>query len=176
VPINTKSMIADAFLQLSQKKSLDKITIKDIVEQCGISRQAFYYHFEDIIGVIQWCIEIRMQQDFQRSLELEDPREAILLMITGVLDNRESIRRLYASQHKEQIEQIVIQTFCSLLKEIRTKRLRRKSYPTINADTTLRFLAYGLSGIVKDAVQSGDCDAEFLSDEIYALINSGLKI
>lgn len=176
MPVDTKSMIADAFVKLSQKKSLDKITIKDIVEVCGISRQAFYYHFEDIMGVIEWSIQIKMQEDFEQSLQYENPRDSLLFLITGIFGSSEGIRRLYASQHKEHVEQIFIQTFCSLFKELRAKRKPRKAFPTINEDTTLRFLAYGLSGILKDAVYSGNCDAEFLCDEIYALVSSGLEI
>ncbi len=176
MPIDTKSMIADAFLQLSEKKSLDKITIKDIVEQCGISRQAFYYHFEDILGVIEWCIQLSMQQDFQQSLQCENPRDAIHIMISSTLKKREGIRHLYASQHKERIEEIFIDTFCSLFREFRTKKRIRKTFPTTSEDTTLRFWAHGLSGLLKDAVQSTDCDAEFLCDEIYALVSSGLEL
>ena len=49
--VNAKSMIADAFIKLSGEKNIDKITVKDIVDECGISRQSFYYHFQDIYMV-----------------------------------------------------------------------------------------------------------------------------
>ncbi len=38
----TKSMISAAFLKLSKSKSVDKITVKDIVETYNITRQTFY--------------------------------------------------------------------------------------------------------------------------------------
>ncbi len=50
--MNLKDRIADVFLELVKKKSIDKITIKNIVEQCGITRQSFYYHFSDIFNLI----------------------------------------------------------------------------------------------------------------------------
>ena len=49
---NIKKKLADALIELSGRKSLDKITIKDLVEMCGISRQSFYYHYQDILDVI----------------------------------------------------------------------------------------------------------------------------
>ena len=49
MPVNVKPLIADAFIKLSKEKNIDKITVKDIVDECGISRQSFYYHFQDIL-------------------------------------------------------------------------------------------------------------------------------
>lgn len=46
------SRIAFAFKELLLKKSIDKITINDITEKCGINRQTFYYHFHDIYELI----------------------------------------------------------------------------------------------------------------------------
>ena len=49
MPVQVKPMIAEAFIRLSKQKNIDKITVKDLVEACGISRQTFYYHFQDIL-------------------------------------------------------------------------------------------------------------------------------
>ena len=56
MPSDTKQAIAAAFAQLSQKKPVDKITVKDFVEHCGISRQTFYYHFADIAELMHCAI------------------------------------------------------------------------------------------------------------------------
>ena len=52
-----KETIADAFIALARKKSIDKITVKDLVDYCDISRQSFYYHFQDILEVIEWNMQ-----------------------------------------------------------------------------------------------------------------------
>jgi len=39
------------------EKKVKKLTVKDIVEECNITRQAFYYHFEDISDLLQWAVE-----------------------------------------------------------------------------------------------------------------------
>ena len=38
----TKNLIAETLLSMAQHKNLDKITVTDLVEACGISRQTFY--------------------------------------------------------------------------------------------------------------------------------------
>ena len=41
----TKEIIARTFTELLEEKSMAKITVKDIVERCGVNRNTFYYHF-----------------------------------------------------------------------------------------------------------------------------------
>ena len=44
---HTEIIIADALILLMRKKSLDKISISEIITACNISRRTFYYHFRD---------------------------------------------------------------------------------------------------------------------------------
>lgn len=50
----TKEWIARSFIELSHKKSIDKITIKDIVTNCGLTKATFYNHFQDKYDLIAW--------------------------------------------------------------------------------------------------------------------------
>lgn len=43
----TKKALAASLKKLLKRKSLDKITVIDITEDCGVNRQTFYYHFKD---------------------------------------------------------------------------------------------------------------------------------
>ena len=49
----TKIVIMRVFEELLAFKQLDKITVKDITDKCGISRNTFYYHYQDIYQVFQ---------------------------------------------------------------------------------------------------------------------------
>lgn len=48
----TKKEIIAAFFRLLEQKPLSKITVKSIVEECGINRNTFYYHYKDIYDLI----------------------------------------------------------------------------------------------------------------------------
>ena len=48
----TRKAIMKCTLELAEKKSLKKITVKDIADECGITRSTFYYHFSDIYDVL----------------------------------------------------------------------------------------------------------------------------
>ena len=53
MPKNTKQQFADALSALLERKSLDRITVSDITDECGLNRQTFYYHFHDIYELIE---------------------------------------------------------------------------------------------------------------------------
>ena len=50
----TKRALAQSLKHLMEQKPLEKITVVDISEDCGVNRQTFYYHFQDIYDLIEW--------------------------------------------------------------------------------------------------------------------------
>ena len=54
---STKLALANALKKLLQKKFLDDITVKELVEECEVNRQTFYYHFQDIYDLLRWFLE-----------------------------------------------------------------------------------------------------------------------
>ena len=48
----TKQAIRTSFMKLLNEKPLGKISVRDIVEDCGINRNSFYYHYQDIPALI----------------------------------------------------------------------------------------------------------------------------
>ena len=48
----TKQAIKASFMKLLSQKPLNKISVRDIVEDCGINRNSFYYHFQDIPSLL----------------------------------------------------------------------------------------------------------------------------
>lgn len=57
MPIDMKAAICRSASELLTKKRTKKLTVKDIVEECGITRQTFYYHFQDIPDLICYMME-----------------------------------------------------------------------------------------------------------------------
>lgn len=51
MPNFTKKAIEASFLKLLNERPLSKITVKDVV--CGINRNSFCYHFEDIPALMK---------------------------------------------------------------------------------------------------------------------------
>ena len=50
----TKLALEVSLKELLRTKPIDRITINDLTEHCGISRMTFYYHFKDIYDLVEW--------------------------------------------------------------------------------------------------------------------------
>ncbi|MCI5741407.1 MAG: TetR/AcrR family transcriptional regulator C-terminal domain-containing protein [Lachnospiraceae bacterium] len=71
---NTKEKIATAVKELMRQKSIRKITVQDIMDETGMKRQSFYYHFQDIYDVIKWiCFkELIHKVDVEQETSIEE--------------------------------------------------------------------------------------------------------
>ena len=55
--VDTKELSAEAVKRLLMQKKVKKLTVKDFVDECSITRQTFYYHFEEIPDLLKWVLE-----------------------------------------------------------------------------------------------------------------------
>lgn len=74
----TKRALASALKELMAQKPFDKITIHDLTERCGIRRQNFYYHFEDVYDLLRWTFQ-------EEALTLLARHDGALLWQEGLL-------------------------------------------------------------------------------------------
>ncbi len=58
----TKNRIYECALELASKRPLNKITVRDIISECKITRSTFYYHFHDIYDVFTSFVDIKMDE------------------------------------------------------------------------------------------------------------------
>ena len=100
----TKRALEESLKNLLLQKPLNKITINDIAEDCGINRMTFYYHFKDIYDLVEWsCLE-----DAARALNdkktYETWQEGLINIFNAVLENKPFIMNVYRCVHREQAE------------------------------------------------------------------------
>lgn len=74
----TKQAMAAALKELMAQKPVEKISIQEITVRCGIKRQNFYYHFEDIYDLMRWMFQ-------EEAVSLLQKREGALLWQEGIL-------------------------------------------------------------------------------------------
>lgn len=78
---NTKCILADSFKNLLKTYTLNKITIKALVDNCNLNRQTFYYHFKDIYDLIHWIISSEIDQVFSDSLSITNWNQYLLELL-----------------------------------------------------------------------------------------------
>ena len=95
MPTFTKAAIKATFISLLNKKPLNKITVKEIVEECGINRNSFYYHFDDIPSLLE---EILVEEADRFVATETDNSTSVYESLISVID--------YASSNKLVIQHI----------------------------------------------------------------------
>ena len=97
----TKKAIQESFLKLLNERPLSKITVKDIVADCGINRNTFYYYFEDIPKLIENMVEedaARIIQTYPTVEKFEDCLEAVIDL---ALMKKRAVLHIYHSASRE---------------------------------------------------------------------------
>ena len=107
MPVDMKEKIAEAARKLVMEKNVKKLTVKDIVEECKITRQAFYYHFEDIPALFRWILEKDTERLFNEVRAQADPEQGLryfFKMAVNVAPYVLSLIHIFTSQAEEEIE------------------------------------------------------------------------
>ena len=90
--------------KLLLEKPLNKITINDITEDCGVNRMTFYYHFKDIYDLIEWCCVEDAKKALEGKKTYDTWQQGFLQIFEAVLDNKPFILNVYHSVSREQFE------------------------------------------------------------------------
>ena len=96
----TKRAIQEAFLAVLNEKSLGKITVKDITDRCGINRNTFYYHYQDIPALLEEICQIQVDELVNKYPELNSVEECLDAAMQIVMDNKRAVMHIYNSDNR----------------------------------------------------------------------------
>ena len=176
VPVDRKNVIADTFANMVQRSGLDKITVKALIEECHISRQTFYYHFRDIMDVVEWQQKQLLDQSIARSLATPSFREALQCMVQEAFQHRQLIQQLMASQRRGEIEQLFYKAVHTYLGKIFQDRAPFLALTPTDADTILRFSSWGVVGMMLTDLNRKQPNPDALAQQMYRLLTGRLAV
>ena len=96
----TKRAIQEAFLAVLNEKPLGKITVKDITDRCGINRNTFYYHYQDIPALLEEICQIQVDELVNKYPELNSVEECLDAAMQIVMDNKRAVMHIYNSDNR----------------------------------------------------------------------------
>lgn len=103
MPNRTKEMLAESLMKLLARRTLDKITIQDIVDDCGYNRQTFYYHFHDIYDLIDWIFAAQTQELIEKCRACGSLDVGVEAVIAYMRENRRLILNILRSVNGEKL-------------------------------------------------------------------------
>ena len=151
----TKQALEASLKQVMQKKPLDKITIRDITDTCGISRMAFYYHFKDLYDLVEWvCLE-----DVTKALAgkktYDTWQEGLAQIFEAVLENKVFVSNAYRCISRERMERFLYQLTYGLIRDVVEEK--SGATPILEEDKAFiaEFYKYSFVGILLDWIKQG---------------------
>ena len=172
----TKRALEDSLKHLLLKKPLNKITINDIAEDCGINRMTFYYHFKDIYDLVEWsCLE-----DAQRALDgkktYETWQEGFVQIFKAVQENKPFIMNVYRCVSREQVERYLTPLTDNLLMGVINELSRDMVVRDEDKAFIARVYSYAFVGLMLDWIKNDmRTDPKPLVERFALVIHDDLK-
>ena len=108
MPNFTKKAIKETFIELLDERPLNKITVKDIVEACGINRNSFYYHYQDLPALLEEVIAERVQALMSDHPTIDSIEDSFDAALDFVLDHKRAVLHIFDSLSRDVFERYLI--------------------------------------------------------------------
>lgn len=94
-----KKILAESFRELAENKNIDKITVRDITENCGYSSATFYRQFKDKYDLIAWAYTQDLEEIMQQISFDETSWKKVLMDAAN-----------YYQEHKDYLSNLLLRT------------------------------------------------------------------
>lgn len=154
ISLHTKKRLADALKAAMRIKPFTSVTVKEIVDTCGINRKTFYYHFEDIYALLKWTLEAEGVEVVRTMNTIGNFAKSIEYIMDYVEKNQYLINCAYSSIGQLGLKHFFYHDFINLAASI-VERAEKNSGHSLDPeykDFLTRFYAEGIAGIMLDWV------------------------
>lgn len=117
ISLNTKKMLAQSLKRAMEKKALSKVTVNELIKDCNLNRNTFYYHFSDIYDLLKWMLEQEAVEVVKKIDLLVDTEEAIRFVLNYVNENRHIINCAYDSMGHQEMKRFFYADFIGVMKQ-----------------------------------------------------------
>ena len=161
---NTKEALVAAFLELVGQ-SLEKVTVTDIVEKCQISRQTFYYHFDDINSMLIWAFESEIKRIcINQNPDFMEKAEKGFVEFFNKYDVM--FRKSLKSHKLIFVFNLINKCFYDYIVSYISVKRNEEQNPGKNADYVISYTAGAFTALIIKTIQSEKSDYETIVDNL----------
>lgn len=143
----TQRFIMSTFMQLLESESLDKITVRDIVEECEINRNTFYYHYSDIYDLLDDMFRVEtekfMSEDIDENTTFGEEYERAACF---VLKYKKAILHIYDSKKRDVLQNYLETLAFSFISRFVKKEADGYGLPDEDIDYITGFYTHAIVG------------------------------
>ncbi len=143
----TEKALASSLKKLMLHYPINKIGIKMITDDCGLTRHTFYNHFQDVYTLLGWIYEHEIIEDLERCCNLEHWKDGILLVLQYTLDNRIICLNTFRSLGRDHLESFLYKVFTHVLSGIINDITQNINVTKKLKEETIDFYANAITGV-----------------------------
>ncbi|MDE6751766.1 MAG: TetR family transcriptional regulator [Eubacterium sp.] len=168
---STKAQILQHFSELLKDHDLDKITVTMLVSECEISRQTFYYHFNDIQALINWGIQQYTAGCLENVKNAKDINEATIIYLSAIEKNKFFLSKCLESSLSGYTTLLIRESICEYITFFGNKILGISSLEPTDSKFIVDFLANAVTGLILLSIyKEEEMDVKFISEKIEKII------
>ena len=118
---DSKYKLAEAIKECMKTTSVENITVKQIVEVCGVSRQTFYRNFIDKYDLINWYFDRLLEQSFKEMGSGETLREGLIKKFKYIKAERLFFTAAFKVDEQNNLKEhdfyMIFEHYCKLIRE-----------------------------------------------------------
>ncbi|MBQ7935802.1 MAG: TetR/AcrR family transcriptional regulator C-terminal domain-containing protein [Clostridia bacterium] len=172
----TKKAIMDCFTRQIEVKPLDRIRVKDIVEECGITRNTFYYHFSDVFDLAKQTLILRLGEMSESSKQTDSWESFLLLIARQMATNKRTILHLFRTPQSGEINRFMADLLGMAMNRIFDDLAKGKKIPADQRRLIIDFYSDALTGTVSRWLTDNDGqEPEHLVPALSKLVLEGMK-
>lgn len=167
----TKRAMGRSLKRLMNSRDFDKITVTDIVRDCCVNRQTFYYHFRDIYDLLEWIYLDEVIFKIERDTNYSNWQDNFLYLFGYMQDNKRFVMNTYKSVDRSIILNFIFKNYNVIFIKI-VDDLSRE-YQVRDEDKTFiaNFYKYGFTGVIEEWVINGmRYDPEVLLEKLEKML------
>ena len=96
-----KKQIKATFLRLLEERPFSQITVKEIVRECGVNRNSFYYHYADLPALVEEVIEEEIGRFVQEPSSFSSMEESMTSALSFFREHRRAAYHVYNSVNRD---------------------------------------------------------------------------
>ena len=151
----TQKAIKETFLNLLEERPLSEITIKDIVEVCGINRNSFYYHYQDLPSLIEEIVKEEAEQIIGKYPSVNTIVECYDALIEFASHRKKAIMHIYRSVSREVFERNLMGVSEYFVRSYVETVLSEENIPAEDRQTVINYYKCVGFGLVIDWLNNG---------------------
>ncbi|MGN0132605.1 MAG: TetR/AcrR family transcriptional regulator C-terminal domain-containing protein [Lachnospiraceae bacterium] len=172
VKADVEKLLMESFKKLVMTVPVEKITIKDITDEAGVIRPTFYNHFQDKYEVIERIVNEEILVPVKPLLENEMLHEAMVLIFTNILKDKEFYCRLSGMEGQNSFASIVKNSIRKWLFGFISVKVGTKKFKSawLTPERVSDYYAQSMSFVVLEWIASGMTISPAEVAEIYHYI------